>query len=979
MSNTPQSFDALNIGLLNIRSLRNKVDYIVELLNEFNLDLLCLTETWLLGSDAGVIEAALPRTHELLQVPRPPNLGVRGGGVALVYSRALTGTRLLPLELDLSSFEVMEVVTKRARSVLRVALIYRPGHPGTDLTFMEEFGFFLESFSTKEGKLLICGDFNYWVDDPSRKPYSSEFVRLLDINNLVNHVLSPTHVSGHTLDLVLSMADSSDVVDLEVLPVELNISDHSLILFRSNIPGVSSFKKTITFRKYPAVTDEHSLESVGHALNDVDSSLMSAVQLVDLHNSFFRSLFNDQCPEVSKDIVVRDDSPWFDASLVDLRRRRRRAERVWRGAKTESARRQYMAARSAVVSAVARRKRDYYRHQVVLCGGDQAKLSKVLGSLAQRRGAPSLPCSQSSLELASSFADFFSEKILRIRSELELDPGVRDFSVDLGDPPPVATILSRFEHIDLQRVTLIIKETKKTFCSLDPINVSKMESLYVFAAPFIKKVIDKCFDEDIFVSSEKQSLIHPLIKKKGLDQENMANYRPVSNLTFLSKIIERAMLDQLNSTFMANNIIPVHQSAYRKQHSTETALLKIYNDLVSNTCRGQCSLLVVLDLSAAFDTVDHDVLYRELFQCGVRDSALALLRSYLESRHQRVVVNGKMSRPSQLRCGVPQGSVLGPVLFLVYTRSLAMLLTAHGVEFHFYADDTQIYIRITNIDETKTRVTSLMTDIKTWMVRMKLKLNESKTEIMLVAGNLRAGVASDFGILSIGDSTLVPADMIKNLGVIFDPELSFKKQIDAVIRNCNCQIRNIYAIRKYLDKKCLHSLVYSLVISRIDYCNSLYIGLPNYLLRKLQTIMNRSARLIYSLPPRVPTTRYLIDLHWLPIKARIEFKMCLVAFKALKFGEPKYLSGLLVRQSSGSGVDLRSSDDPFRLVEPRAVSERCFAERSFSYVAPRLLNRLPVSLKELDSLQAFKSRLKTLLFARVYDTLDLSLREEYRI
>ena len=143
--------------------------------------------------------------------------------------------------------------------------------------------------------------------------------------------------------------------------------------------------------------------------------------------------------------------------------------------------------------------------------------------------------------------------------------------------------------------------------------------------------------------------------------------------------------------------------------------------------------------------------------------------------------------------------------------------------------------------------------------------------------------------------------------------------------------------------------------------------------------MNRSARLIYSLPPRVPTTKYLIELHWLPIKARIEFKICLMAFKALRLGEPKYLSDLLVCQSPGLGVDLRSSDDPFRLVEPRAVSERHFAERSFSYVAPRLLNRLPVSLKELDSLQAFKSRLKSFLFAKAFDIQDQSLNEEYRV
>ena len=315
-----------------------------------------------------------------------------------------------------------------------------------------------------------------------------EFIRLLDVNNFVNHVLAPTHVSGHTLDLVLSVTDSTDVEDLEILPVESSISDHSLVLFCSNFPKVDTFRKTITFRKYPAVIGEQSFESIRTTLNEVDSSLMSAEQMGGLHNSFFRSLFNDQCPEVSKDIVVRDDSPWFDASVMHLRRQRRRAECWWHRVRTESARRQYVAACSAVVSAIASRKRDFYRHQVVLCGGDQGRLSKVLGGLIQRKGAPVLPYSQSNLELASSFSDFFSEKILQIRSELELDPGAQDFSVDLEAPPPVATVLSHFEHIDLNRVKTIIKETKKTFCSLDPINVSKIESVYMYAALFIKKV-----------------------------------------------------------------------------------------------------------------------------------------------------------------------------------------------------------------------------------------------------------------------------------------------------------------------------------------------------------------------------------------------------------------------------------------------------------------------------------------------------------
>ena len=376
---------------------------------------------------------------------------------------------------------------------------------------------------------------------------------------------------------------------------------------------------------------------------------------------------------------------------------------------------------------------------------------------------------------------------------------------------------------------------------------------------------------------------------------------------------------------------------------------------------------------AAFDTVDHDILIEVLYHCGVRDSALALFKSYLEGRFQQVVIGGETSVSSAVRYGVPQGSVLGPILFLVYTHSLASLLAAHGVDYHIYADDCQIYLPIVDIAESKNMITALMHDIKVWMLERKLKLNESKTEVMVIKGNLRTNITQDFGVLNVGFSALAPTEIVRNLGVCFDQQLSFRKQIDMVVKSCFLQIRNIYAVKKYLDHDCLHTLVHSLVMSRIDYCNSLYVSLPNYSLRKLQSVINRSARLVCSLPPRIPTTGYLIDLHWLPIKARIEFKICLLAFKALKYGEPSYLANLLTHQDATQGMALRTSDDPFRLVEPRAISERHFSNRAFSYTAPRLLNRLPVSIKEIDSLDLFKSKLKSYLFTRAYNLTDRSV------
>ena len=209
-------------------------------------------------------------------------------------------------------------------------------------------------------------------------------------------------------------------------------------------------------------------------------------------------------------------------------------------------------------------------------------------------------------------------------------------------------------------------------------------------------------------------------------------------------------------------MVPRYQSAYRKLHSTEAALCKIHDDLVSNTCHGKASLLVLLDLSAAFITVDHQLLLSDFSDCGVEGTALSLL----ENREQCVAIGESQSEQTTLQYGSLHGSVLGPVLFTVYTCTFAFLLEAHGVSYHFFADDTRLYIRVEDIDEAKHRLSFLLSDLKIWMARRKLKLNNDKTEIIVIRGNLRNVSVANFGERSFGDTQLVPCESAKNLGVV---------------------------------------------------------------------------------------------------------------------------------------------------------------------------------------------------------------------
>jgi hypothetical protein len=276
--------------------------------------------------------------------------------------------------------------------------------------------------------------------------------------------------------------------------------------------------------------------------------------------------------------------------------------------------------------------------------------------------------------------------------------------------------------------------------------------------------------EGVFPDTFKRAVVSPLLKKQSLPKDDLSSYRPISNLNFISKVLEKVLYSRLCTHLESFSALSNFQSAYRRFHSTETALLRIHNDLLLAMNRQHVSALVLLDLSAAFDTIDHNILLKRLNSSfGISDSAFSLLSSYLCNRLQSVAIDHKHSSVLPLLRGVPQGSVLGPLLFSLYTTPLSHILEDSSIQFHFYADDTQLYISFTSSDSSQSlaKLSSTLDIVHSWFCANRLAVNPSKTEYLLIGNNIQRSKVTNASVF-FQNLTLTRTDSVRNLGVIFD-------------------------------------------------------------------------------------------------------------------------------------------------------------------------------------------------------------------
>ena len=831
-----------------------------------------------------------------------------------------------------------------------------------DSTFPRELAEFLDYINTLRGKVIILGDLNVKYNNPSNW-LTHQVIDLTTTYDFKQGVHDPTFSkSNNIIDWILYRENDHVFNKCEVN--HTLTSDHVAITCTLNILKPVQHISFKTIRDMKNINKDNFRSDVKQMVQSHGSEINAEVLNVELEN-----LINKHAPEERICLPPRIYKPWFPLvrdEFTQAKRAQRRAERRYRKAKI-SINKQLLDIETVNVTNIVKKGEKLYWNQKLGPEVTQKDLFIHSNNLLGRSRDDSAPNNIDTEDIANTFSEFFKDKVEQIRQSLDDDIIQRNVNPLIFDEQCLTSCLSDFETVDVQSIRTIIMQSNSKTCSLDPIPTSLLKDCVDEIAPALEVIINNSLRKACFPEIYKNAIVTPLLKKPSLDKNILKNYRPVSNLPFFGKMMEKIVLLQLKKYLDNHNLFPVCQSAYRNSHCTETALLNVISDILCDIDNNKISLLSLLDLSSAFDTIDHDILKQRLiFSYGIKGNALKWINSYLTGRTQRVITNHSSSQASHLNWGVPQGSVLGPILFILYTKPIERISLLNRISCQSFADDTQSKSssKPDNFLDTVKDSQNCISNIKSWMNTNKLKLNDDKTEFLLIHSSFRPLPSSMPLSIDLHGNSISFSSNARNLGINISDTLSLEIHIGNLCRISYCALRNISSIRQFLDLSTTKTLMCTLILSKLDYCNSLFYGIPTKLLDKLQKVQNAAAKIVFKAKKIDHVTPLLKKLHWLPIVARIEYKIASICYKYFTQIEfPSYLAKHL--KIYRPKRNLRSSNDE-RVLEVKDSNLKSYGGRSFASSAPRVWNSLPHNVRHSVSLSSFKKNLKTYLFCKSY-------------
>nr|CAH7732385.1 unnamed protein product [Callosobruchus chinensis] len=671
-----------------------------------NFDVVAVTETWLTPNySSSVVNIPGYIFHRL-------DRDGRGGGVGF-YIRSSFKSQVITVEQgDRTSIEMLWLKIFLGRKSIVVGVVYRPPRGNLD-NAVEALDNVLSFLTPIHEDILVLGDFNVnFLTD-------NKISQCLQCYNLDQLVKEPTRITDHSATLLdpIFFTSIDKCQDVGTLSVE-TISDHLAVYCNISFVFPKQTPRIVTFRDFKNFDQERFTADL-FSINWID---VIYIQNLDDKAKFISdniiALFDHHAP-LKTIRVTKPRAPWLTPNLKLLMKLRDKALHRFRKNPSPANRTHYNDLRNFVVSATVAEKRGYLLHLSQNVG--PTGFFKTLKSLkVQESNLTDLPdCLSDPTKINNFFTNVFQNSDASCFEKTEFYSNSR-----LNK-----NINFQLKLIDMATLLKIIRGIKSNACGSDGITIEMVRLCLPAIAPYVLHLINSCLEIGYFPQLWKEALILPLPKIPA--PRTPSDLRPISILPVLSKVLERAISSQLTEFLEVSAILPSHQSGFRKGHSTTTALARVCDDILRGMDNKQATVLVLLDFSKAFDTLNHKLLIAKCKHIGFDLISLRWLKCYLNDRHQYVTIRSKTSSKKPVCSGVPQGSVLGPLLFLIYTFDLINAIKNCSVQ--LYADDTQIYHSF-NPEEheyASTLINEDLINICSYADKHNLRLNAAKSTCMI--------------------------------------------------------------------------------------------------------------------------------------------------------------------------------------------------------------------------------------------------------
>jgi hypothetical protein len=601
----------------------------------------------------------------------------------------------------------------------------------------------------------------------------------------------------------------------------------------------------------------------------------------------------------------------------------------------------YRTLRNKVKYLIRKAKQCYFRNLV----NDKTKskdIWKGINMLTNKQKARDSGHSNNSPS-SSEFSDYFISEINSIKSKIPTSTCDVTKLSEFCESKCKIRDISTIPFITIHEVYTIIVGLKNNNSSgLDGISNKMLR----FAAPVICEslayIYNLCFSKNYFPSSFKIAKVRPLLKSSSLDSSKLENYRPISLLSVLSKPFEKHIYKATLQHLTQNDLIIDSQSGFRQKHSCHSALTKIIDNWHLNINNGKMCGAVFVDFKKAFDMIDHDILILKLETMRVNKNSVQLLKSFLTDRKQMVLFNNSLSTPNVITSGVPQGSILGPLLFTIYINDLPLHIINSICD--LFADDCTIHKSDNDFAKLEKSIQNDINILMEWTVKNRMQINISKTKSMLITTRQKLSLSHNTALRIVADTT--PIESVhehKTLGVIIDQHLTFNSHILKLTKQTAQKVHQLSKIKHFLDEHARVIFFKAHIQSNLDYCSTVWDMCPSYTIKRLCSLHKRALRLVSDVHTEQSEVLYE-RLHILPPKKRFLFNKAKFIHKILHHNAPSYLTNLF----KSAGRHSKRLKNIF-LPKPKIG----IFMKSLSYSGVHLWNSLPFNLKTKVSPYSF--------------------------